>query len=151
MKKPIATLCALLMLSLPAFASSDDIVRVRAAGDVTTTMDKLEAAVTKAGATVFARVDHAAGAAGVDMKLDDEQLLIFGNPLIGTQAMQDDPLAGLFLPMRVLVYTDGAGQVWLAYQDPKDMFDDLAISEDAGYVKKMAGALGKLTSMAAGQ
>lgn len=149
MKRLIAAV-AFGLAALPAFASNDDIIRVKATGDVASTMDALEAAVTGAGATVFARVDHAAGAAKVDMEIDPEQLLIFGNPKLGTPAMQDDPLAGLFLPMRVLVYRDGAGQTWLAYQDPKDMFDDLAISDDAKYVKKMTGALGKLTAKAAG-
>jgi uncharacterized protein (DUF302 family) len=68
---------------------------------------------------------------------------------MGTAAMQDDPRAGLFLPLRVLVYEDAEGQVWIAYQDPEDMFDDLKISDDAPYLKMMAGALGKLTAAAA--
>jgi uncharacterized protein (DUF302 family) len=114
-------------------------------------MDRLEAAVTGAGATVFARVDHAAGAASVDLALDPSQVLIFGNPKMGTAAMQDDPLAGLFLPLKVLVYQDGAGETWLAYQDPEDMFDDTGINDDAEYIKMMTGALGKLTGAAAGQ
>ncbi len=141
---------AFCLVAAPAFASNDDIVKVQAAGDVATTMDRLEEAVKGAGATVFARVDHAAGAAYVDMALDDEQLLIFGNPKLGTPAMQDDALAGLFLPLKVLVYKDGAGQVWLAYEDPEEMLDDLSIPDDAPYVKTMAGALAKLTAAAAG-
>lgn len=140
---------ALALAALPALASNDDIVKVRSVSDVATTMDRLEAAVTGAGATVFARVDHAAGAAAVDMTLAPAELLVFGNPRLGTPAMQDDPLAGLFLPLRVLVYRDGAGQVWLAYQDPKPMLDDLAISDDAAYVATMRGALAKLTAAAA--
>ncbi|RFP85936.1 DUF302 domain-containing protein [Rhodobacteraceae bacterium 63075] len=135
----------------PAFASSDDIIKLRSTSDVATTMDRLEEAVSGAGANVFARVDHAAGAASVDMELDPTQVLIFGNPKIGTQAMQDDPVAGLFLPMKMLVYQDAAGQTWLSYEDPKEMFDDLEISDDAPYIKMMIGALDKLTSKAAGQ
>lgn len=150
MKRFLAVL-VLTLAGLPALASNDDIVKVRSVSDVATTMDRLEAAVTGAGATVFARVDHAAGAASVDMELAPAQLLVFGNPKLGTPAMQDDPLAGLFLPLRVLVYRDGAGQVWLAYEDPKEMFDNLSISDDAEYIKMMSGALGKLTGKAAGQ
>jgi uncharacterized protein (DUF302 family) len=142
---------AITLAAMPALARNDDIVRVKSFSDVAATMDRLEAAVTGAGANVFARVDHAAGAASVDMELDPTQVLIFGNPRIGTRAMQDDPMAGLFLPMKVLVYRDGAGQTWLAYQDPREMFDDLAIPDDAGYIKMMTGALGKLTAKAAGQ
>src|SRR6056297_486353 len=150
MKRYLAA-AAISLAGLPAFASDDDLMMVQSSSDVATTMDRLEAAVTEAGANVMARVDHAAGAASVDMDLAPTQVLIFGNPKIGTQAMQDDPVAGLFLPMKVLVYQDGAGQTWLAYEDPKEMFDNLAISDDAGYIKMMTGALGKLTGKAAGQ
>lgn len=149
MKRFLAA-AAITLSALPAFASNDDIRRVKSFSDVATTMDRLEEAVSGVGATVFARVDHAAGAASVEMKLAPSQVLIFGNPKIGTQAMQDDPGAGLFLPMKVLVYRDGAGQVWLAYEDPGEMFDGLAISEDAKYIEMMTGALGKLTAKAAG-
>ena len=149
MKRFLAA-AAIVVAGLPAWASSDDIVKVKSFSDVATTMDRLVAAVEGAGANVMARVDHAAGAASVDMELAPTQVLIFGNPKIGTQAMQDDPVAGLFLPMKVLVYRDGAGQTWLAYQNPGDMFDNLAIPDDAGYLKMMTGALGKLTAKAAG-
>ena len=141
---------AVMLAGLPALASDDDLVMVESSGDVAATMDRLEAAVTGAGATVFARVDHAAGAASVEMELGPTQVLIFGNPKIGTQAMQDDPRAGLFLPMKVLVYEDGDGRTWLAYQDPAEMLDDLAIADDAEYIGMMTGALGKLTAKAAG-
>ncbi|MBC7133674.1 MAG: DUF302 domain-containing protein [Roseovarius sp.] len=142
---------AIALAALPALAGDDDIVKVSAGADVATTMDRLEAAVRAAGATVFARVDHAAGAASVDMALAPSQLLIFGNPKLGTPAMQDDPLAGLFLPLRVLAYEDAGGQTWLVYEDPEEMFDDLAISDDAAYIAAMTGALASLTAKAAGQ
>ncbi|WP_135501650.1 DUF302 domain-containing protein [Roseovarius aestuariivivens] len=142
---------ALAFLGGAVMASEDDILKVKAAGDVPATMDALQAAVEGAGATVFARVDHAGGAASVEMDLAPSQLLIFGNPKLGTPAMQDDPLAGLFLPLKVLVYEDADGQVWLAYENPKETLDDLGgISDDAGYIAKMQGALGKLTGKAAG-
>ncbi|NDR56594.1 DUF302 domain-containing protein [Aliiruegeria sabulilitoris] len=139
-----------LAASLATPGLAEDIVSVRASGDVETTMDALEAAVGKAGATVFARVDHSGGAESVGMTLPGSQLLVFGNPMLGTPAMQDDPLAGLYLPLRVLVYEDGDGAVWLAYEDPAEMLDDLEIDDDAEYLGKMSGALSKLTAAAAG-
>ncbi len=135
----------------PLWASDDDIVKVRAAGEVSAAMDRLEEAVRGAGATVFARVDHAGGAETVGMELAPAQLLVFGNPKLGTPAMQDDPLAGLYLPLKVLVYSDAEGQVWMAYEDPREMLDDLGgIDDDASYLGKMSGALKALTSKAAG-
>lgn len=78
--------------------------------------------------------------------------MIFGNPKLGTPAMQDDALAGLFLPLKVLVYEGGDGRVWLAYEDPEETLDDLpGISDDADYIAKMRMALGKLTEKAAGK
>jgi uncharacterized protein (DUF302 family) len=146
-------LTALLFLSFatPGWAHNDDLVKVKAAGDVTTTMDALEAAVTAAGATVFARLDHAAGADSVGLELAPSQVLIFGNPKLGTPAMQDDPVAGLFLPLKVLVYRDGAGQVWMVYETPRAMFNGLGgIDEGAAYLEVMSGALMKLTAKASG-
>ena len=135
MRKFVAAVSMSLM-ALPAFAG-DAIVKVKSGSDVAATMDALEAAVT-------------GGAAKVDLELADSQLLIFGNPKLGTPAMQDDALAGLYLPLKVLVYQDGDGQTWLAYEDPKEMLGGLGVPADAEYLKKMTGALGKLTGKAAG-
>jgi len=141
---------ALAWLAGPVMAL-DKVVKLAAVGDVAATTDALEAAVRGAGATVFARIDHAAGARKAGMELAPEELLIFGNPKLGTPAMQDDALAGLFLPLRVLIYEDDTGQVWLAYEDPGKMLGDLdGIAEDAAYIARMTGALKKLTTKAAG-
>ena len=150
MKQIIAAAMLACLMAGVAQAKNDDIVKVQAKGDVSSTMDALVAAVEGAGATVFARVDHSGGAQSVEMELTPSELLIFGNPKLGTPAMQDNPLAGLYLPLRVLVYSDGAGQVWLAYEDPREMLDDLGgISPDAKYIEMMTGALNKLTTKAA--
>ncbi len=143
-------LAAAIALTGAGQAVADDLVRVKTDKTVGAAMDALQAAVEGAGATVFARVDHAAGAQKVDMELDDAQVLIFGNPKLGTPAIQADPLAGLYLPLKVLVYQDADGQAWLAYEDPKEMLDDLNIDDNAEYIRNMTGALAKLTSKAAG-
>ncbi|UWQ40278.1 DUF302 domain-containing protein [Leisingera aquaemixtae] len=135
-----------LAAALPAAA---DLVTVQSQKPVAETMDALQAAVEGAGATVFARVDHAAGAQTAGMELPGSQLLIFGNPKLGTPAMQADMRAGLYLPLKVLAYEDADGQVWLTYQDPAEMLSGLDIPADAEFIAKMQGALGKLTSKAA--
>lgn len=138
-----------ILLAVPTIAAAE-VVKVAASGDVQSTMDALELAVIEAGATVFARVDHAGGAASVGVQLPAVQLLIFGNPKLGTPAIQDDPLAGLYLPLRVLVYADKEGRAWLAYDDPAKMLSGLNTPADAAYLTAMAGALGKLTGVASG-
>lgn len=138
------------LLTCLSFASAQahHLVEVKSNADVATTMDRLEAAVTDAGATVFARVDHAEGAASVDMTLPAMQVLIFGNPKVGTLAMKANPLSGLHLPMKVLVY-DADGQTMLVYEDPKKMLTNLDLMGDTGFLDKMSGALKKLTAATA--
>lgn len=136
-------------MALPARAD-DDFHRLEATGSVAEVMNRLVEAVEGAGALVFARVDHAGGAAQVGMDLRPMELLIFGNPRIGTPALQAAPLAGLMLPLRVLAYEDEDGKVWLAWQDPGEMLDEAGGDDDAAYVAPIASALDKLTSAAAG-
>jgi uncharacterized protein (DUF302 family) len=82
------------------------------------TMDRLAAEVESKGLTVFARVDHAAGAAAVGLTLRPTELLIFGNAKGGTPLMQANQAVGIDLPLKALVYEDATGKVWLAYDNP---------------------------------
>jgi uncharacterized protein (DUF302 family) len=83
------------------------------------TMDRLEAAVRAKGMTVFARIDHAAGAAQAGLPLRPTELLVFGNAKGGTPLMQENQTIGIDLPLKALVYEDASGKVWLAYNDPR--------------------------------
>lgn len=142
------TLAALFALgsALPALAAER--ITKTSPHSVADTLDRLEAAVTEAGATVFARVDHAKGAQGVDMELRPTSLLIFGNPKLGTPAMLDSQTAGLDLPLRVLAYEDADGNVQVVYHDPAELAEDHGLPMDAEYLTMMTGALDKLTSKA---
>ena len=82
------------------------------------TMDRLEAEIKARGITVFARIDHGAGAAGAGLTLRPTELLVFGNAKSGTPLMQADQTIGVDLPLKVLVWQDAAGQVWLGYNEP---------------------------------
>ena len=132
-------------LALPASA---DLIDKVSPHSVTDTMDRLVTAVEGAGATVFARIDHAAGAAKVSMELRPTQTLIFGNPKLGTPAMLDSQTAGLDLPLRVLAYADGEGVVHVTYHAPADLAATHGLPADAKYIAMMTGALGKLTDKA---
>ena len=82
------------------------------------TMDRLEAEVKARGMAVFARIDHAAGAAGVGLPLRPTEVLIFGAARAGTPLMQADQTVGIDLPLKALVYQDASGKIWLAINDP---------------------------------
>jgi uncharacterized protein (DUF302 family) len=135
---------------LGSAASAEGIVRVESTRDVPATVAALADAIEGAGARVFARVDHGGGAASVGADIGASEVLIFGNPALGTPAIEADRLAGLYLPLKVLVYEDAEGTVWLAYEAPAETFADLAIPGEAEFVAKMSGALARLTAAAAG-
>jgi uncharacterized protein (DUF302 family) len=96
----------------------DGLVTIRSAHSVPETIDRLVAAVTSRGLNVFARIDHAAGAASVSQELRPTLLVIFGNPRGGTPLMQDRQTAGIDLPVKALAWEDADGAVWLTYNDP---------------------------------
>jgi uncharacterized protein (DUF302 family) len=96
----------------------DGLVTIISRRSARDTMDALVAAVTGAGLTVFARIDHSANAAAVGLELRPTELLMFGNPSNGTVLMQDEQSAGLDLPFRALAWEDENGEVWLTYNDP---------------------------------
>jgi len=148
MTSSLKNIAAATAIAISATAAHAEIITKTSPHSVAQTIDKLEAAVTAAGATVFARVDHAAGAQKVDMELRPTQLLIFGNPKLGTPAMLDGQTAGLDLPLRVLAYADAEGVVHVAYHAPAEMAAVHGLPADATYIKMMTGALDKLTGVA---
>jgi uncharacterized protein (DUF302 family) len=82
------------------------------------TIDRAAATVTAKGMTVFARIDHAAGAKDAGMALRPTELLIFGNAKAGTPLMQAQQTIGIDLPLKLLAWEDDSGKVWLSYNDP---------------------------------
>jgi uncharacterized protein (DUF302 family) len=82
------------------------------------TMDRLEKEIKARGLTIFARVDHSAGAAEVGLTLRPTELLIFGNAKGGTPLMQANQTVGIDLPLKALVWQDGSGKTWLSYNAP---------------------------------
>jgi uncharacterized protein (DUF302 family) len=106
-------------LALASAASAvEGLVALESPLTVGQTMDRLEAVVKERGLTVFARIDHSAGAAKVGKTLRPTQLLIFGNPQGGTPFMECAQSVGIDLPLKALVWEDAEAQVWLAYNDP---------------------------------
>ena len=116
MRRMIALL-VLACLSLPVFAA-DGLIAVESTRGAKDTMDRLESVVKERGLNVFARIDHAAGAAKIGKKLRATEVLIFGNPQGGTPLMECAQSAGIDLPLKALVWQDEAGKVWVGYNDP---------------------------------
>ncbi len=100
------------------------------------------------GIKVFKRLNHAKGAKSVGMDLPPAEVLIFGTPKIGTPLMQSNPMIGLDLPLKALVWKDADGRVKLAYTDPAWLAKRYGIADRGKVFKKMTGALNKFTNMA---
>jgi len=112
-------LALLALLCLPAGTwAADGIVKVVSSHPVAATMDRLEAIAKQKGMTIFARIDHARGAASVGAEMRPTEVLIFGNPKGGTPFMACAQSIGIDLPLKVLVWRDEQGKVWLGYNDP---------------------------------
>src|SRR5258707_3922922 len=94
------------------------------------TMDRLEAAVKTRGMTIFARVDHAAGAADAGLSLRPTELLIFGNAKAGTPLMQAAQSIGIDLPLKALVCQDASGDTWISYNEPSWLSNRHALAHD---------------------
>jgi uncharacterized protein (DUF302 family) len=115
------------------------------------TMDRLLAALAKRNLTVFARVDHAAGAAAAGMPLRPTELVVFGNPKGGTPLMQEQQTAGIDLPLKALVWEDAGGQTWLTYDAPAWIAQRHGLAApSAAAVQAMAGVLAAVAGEAAG-
>jgi uncharacterized protein (DUF302 family) len=96
----------------------DGLITIRSNFGPEETMNRYEAAVRAKGMTVFAHVDHAAGAAAVGLPLPPTDLIIFGSAKAGTPLMQSVQTIGIDLPLKALVWQDEAGTTWLSYNDP---------------------------------
>src|ERR1700758_3485700 len=97
---------------------NNGLVSVQSRVSATQTLERLLVALAARKLTVFARVDHAAGAASVGLPLRPTEVVIFGNPKGGTALMQDRQWAGIDLPLKALVWEDADGKIWLSYNDP---------------------------------
>ena len=130
----------------------DGLVSVASKYSVKDTLDRLEADLKAKGITVFARIDHAAGAASVSMPLRPTEVLIFGNPKGGTPLMYSlNETIGIDLPLKMLGWQDADGKVWLAYNDVSWLArrHHLGPSTDAN-VNALATLQGNLAKAAAG-
>lgn len=114
-----STLAIAALITMAASAhATDGLVGVRSPYSAKETMDRLETIAKERGQTIFARVDHAAGAAKVGKVIRPTEVLIFGSPAGGTPFLECAQSVGIDLPLKALVWEDASKQVWLGYNDP---------------------------------
>lgn len=131
-------------------AEKNGMISKKSKYSVKETLDRLEAALKKKGITIALRWNHATRGKSVGIPIRPTELLIFGNPKLGTNFFTSNQTAGIDLPMKALAWKDKDGQVWLTYNDPSYIAKRHGITDRDKIVKKMTGALDKLTSIATG-
>ena len=146
--KVFALIAAICLWEVQAMAA-DGLITLRSSYGPKETMNRLETEVKAKGLTIFARIDHAAGAAEVGLSLRPTELLIFGNAKGGTPLMQAVQTIAIDLPLRVLVWQDASGNTWLSYNDPNWLAKRHGLGHEADApIKAISAALDAMTKTA---
>ena len=148
MRLVIATLVLLLTA---ASAHAQALVVRESRFSVKETLDRLAAELEKRGMKVSARIDHAAGAKTVGMDMPPTEVVMFGNPRLGTPLMLSAASIAIDLPMRMAAWQDKAGKVWIGYTAPDMLKQRHGIADRDEQFQAMAGALDGLAKAASGQ
>lgn len=106
------------LISTSTVLAADGLISLKSSYSPEETMNRFEAIAKKKGLNIFARINHTAGAAKIGKTLRPTEVLIFGNPQGGTPFIECSQTVGIDLPLKVLVWEDADGQVWLGYNDP---------------------------------
>ena len=138
----ILTLAAVALCFFVEMATAaDGVTSVKSPYTVAETLDRLERLLEEKGMTVFARIDHGAGASRAGLELRPTQLLLFGNPKVGTPLMQCGQTAAIDLPQKALAWEDEQGQVWLSYNAAEYLTARHGITRCGEIPEKIARAL----------
>lgn len=133
-----------------SLADDNGLISKKSKYSVKETIDRLEGVLKKKGITIALRWSHSDKGNAVGIPLRPTELLIFGNPKLGTNMFTSKQTSGIDLPMKALAWEDEKGQVWLTYNDPNYITKRHGITDRDKVAKKMTGALDKFTSAATG-
>ena len=147
MRQILYTIAALYLLASLSYADNG-IISVKSSHEVKATTDRLENVLNQKGMTVFIRINHAEGAQKVGKKLRPTELVIFGNPKVGTPLMQCSQSTAIDLPQKALIWEDEKGQVWLSYNDPNYLVERHGITGCGEVIKKIETALSNFAKAA---
>lgn len=132
------------MTDYSALADSASVTKVKSPMNALETLERVEAVIAKRGLKVFNRVDHGTAAQEFGKSMPPSWVVIFGNPKVGTDFMLKSPTSAIDFPLKSLVYEDGDGQVWIAYNTAdymKLIFERHGLSGDMGWYNKLMTSL----------
>ncbi len=148
MKKIILTALLALCLTVPA-AASDGVITIQSFYNAKETADRMVSILKDKGMTVFNRIHHSKAAAKVGIKLGYTELIIFGNPKVGSPLMQCERLVAIDLPQKAVIWQDENGLVWVSYNDPGYLVKRHQIDGCTEVIEKVKNALAGITKAAA--
>lgn len=146
-------LLCLLFGSLFSISSqaADGLTTIPSDHSVQETANRMVAIIENKGLTLFARINHAENARNVDLSIRPTELIIFGNPKVGTPLMQCAQTVAIDLPQKALIWQDETGQVWFTYNDPMHLKARHGIEDCDEVINKISNVLGKLSQAATTQ
>ncbi len=112
------------------------------------TADRFEDIIKKKGLTLFARIDHSDNASKVNLELDPTEVIIFGNPMVGTPLMQCSQQVAIDLPQKALIWQDENGKVWFSYNDPEYLMERHNMQGCEAVIKRVSTILNGLSKAA---
>jgi uncharacterized protein (DUF302 family) len=148
MRNTVVSTCLAVLFCAGAANADNGLVSVKSNHDVATTADNLETVLKSKGMNVFGRVNHAEGAKKAELELRPTEVVIFGNPKVGTPLMNCAQSVAIDLPQKALIWEDESGQVWLAYNDPAYLASRHKIEGCDKVLEKVTGALANFAAAA---
>jgi uncharacterized protein (DUF302 family) len=148
MKTKLATALLTTCISASAIAA-EGVVNIPATKGVSETADNLEKVLSSKGMTIFNRIKHSESAKEIGIELRDTEVIIFGNPKIGSQLMKCQQSVAIDLPQKALIWEDEESNVWITYNDPGYLIDRHSIEGCDEVAETVSNALNNLTSAAA--
>ncbi len=146
--KRILLIGVITMSTMMATAADNTFISKKSPYSVAQTIDRLEGALKEKGIAIVARVNHASAAKQVAMEMRDTELLIFGNPKLGSPLMVENQIVAIDLPMKAIAWKDDKGQVWIGYNDPMALAKQRELKGQDEVLNKMRGALDNFTNTA---
>jgi uncharacterized protein (DUF302 family) len=148
MKKLILTILVVVTMTVPIYAA-EGVLEVKSSFGVKETGDRLERILKEKGMTIFNRVKHSEAAEKVGVALRETELIIFGNPKVGSPLMNCQLSVAIDLPQKALIWKDNEDQTWISYNDPRYLQKRHDISNCDEVILKIEKALSGMIKAAA--
>ena len=150
MKFNIITAFSMLLITTPA-AAIEGMVNVPSAFSVEETADRMVRILSEKGMTLFNRIEHSEGGSKVGIDLRDTELIIFGNPKVGSPLMKCQQSVAIDLPQKALIWSDESSRVWISYNDPEYLKKRHNITGCDAVISKIEKALSGITKAASSE